>query len=176
MYTIASSEVTLEALTDYYYLPNLGKRGHVHTWPPPSNRYAFATLREQNHSALSAIPANTLQEGDYENTKLWNKEVVNSDCFKCIWGKKDDRLQAANNFLDNARALKKGEGGQDMSTEQLHNESSREIQALTEFCKKKFGTGQVNDAKEAGAWVDTSDEHKAVTANMVVGGEGWRQF
>lgn len=102
--------------------------------------------------------------------------MVDSDCFKYIWGEKDNRLKAANEFVDNARALKKGEGDQQMSTGQLQAESEREIKALTEFCKEKFGTGQVNDAKEAGAWVDTSDEHKAVTANMVVGGEGWRQF
>lgn len=111
-------------------------------------------------------------EGDYENAKLWYEQVQHSDCFKHVWTTAPG-LDAAWEFVDDVKALRDGLSDAARS-EILREESRREITLLTEWCTRKFGTGRLRDATEA--WVEPSEEHRAMAAKMIVGGEGWRQF
>ena len=117
-------------------------------------------------------------EGDYENTKLWNKSVRESDCFKHIWGEGEEGIGAAAEFLDNAKALRDNLGDQKISAAELESASRREFEQLTQWCKQKFGMAIVKDASLEGAWAatDPDSEERAAAQRMVVGGEGWRQF
>jgi hypothetical protein len=55
----------------------------------------------------------------------------------------------------------------------LEDESLREIRAVLKFCEEKFGTGKVEDASEI--WVQ-DEKSLGKGNNMIVKGEGWRQF
>lgn len=106
-------------------------------------------------------------EGDYDNARAWYKNVADSEVFKKVW--KDE--EGAREFIGNIEVLvKKREGDQ----QELGRESLREIQAVVEFCRGKFGDGEMKDAREA--WVQPTDEHRKMGEEMVSGGKGFRHF
>ena len=110
-------------------------------------------------------------EGDYENARAWYGDVAASEIFGRVWpglGGKEDAL----GFIDGVEGLRKRREGDKQA---LEEESAREVKAVVEFCREKFGSGRVLDA--SGAWKQPEDEgRRKVGRDMVVGGEGWREF
>jgi len=107
-------------------------------------------------------------EGDYDNARAWYGNVKDSEVFQAAWPAGEE---AARNFLGQVEALRKKRQG---NLAELEKESMREIQSVVEFCRKKFGEGEVRDA--SGIWVQPSKEHNDMAQAMIIGGEGWRQF
>ena len=109
-------------------------------------------------------------EGDYDNARAWYGNVVGSEVFREGWwrGREEDGV----GFVGRAEGLRKrGEGDK----EAMGRESVGEIRAVVEFCRRKFGEGEVRDAR--GAWKQTEDEaHRKMGQDMVSGGKGFRQF
>jgi hypothetical protein len=62
----------------------------------------------------------------------------------------------------------------DKEVKSLELESLREIKAVLKFCEDKFGTCKVEDASEI--WVQEDEKFPGKGNDMIVGGEGWRQF
>lgn len=106
-------------------------------------------------------------EGDYDNARAWYKNVAESAVFKKVW----DSEEQAREFIAKVEALSKD---RKRSKQELEKESLREIKALIEVCREKFGDSVVRDAREA--WVQPSDEHRKMGEEMVSGGKGFRQF
>ncbi|KAJ4506836.1 hypothetical protein HRR83_002943 [Exophiala dermatitidis] len=52
--------------------------------------------------------------------------------------------------------------------------SIQEILRFLDFCERKFGTEPLLDASHV--WVSMADKHKDKAADMITGGEGWREF
>ncbi|EXJ80299.1 hypothetical protein A1O1_08441 [Capronia coronata CBS 617.96] len=52
--------------------------------------------------------------------------------------------------------------------------SLQELLRFLSYCEAKFGTDRVVDA--SGIWVSMADKHKDKAADMITGGEGWREF
>ncbi|KAK5730482.1 hypothetical protein LTR15_000419 [Elasticomyces elasticus] len=109
-------------------------------------------------------------EGDYRNAEAWYGNVAETECFQHGWGG-EQGLEDAKAFIRRIEKLRKEKVG---SLEELEAESKREVDALVEWCKQKFGTGKMEDASQA--WVEPSEEHRKIASKMLVGGEGWRQF
>lgn len=111
-------------------------------------------------------------EGDYENTRAWYRDVKDSDIFRLVWG--EDGLDGAMDFLRRIEILRKETRGKDPKVvRDLEQESTREIKTIMEYCERQFGTSMVDDA--SAIWCQ--DEKSSGKGNdMVVGGEGWRQF
>ena len=106
-------------------------------------------------------------EGDYENARAWYKSVAESDVFTKVWVNEEK----ARVFTHNIEALvKKREGNK----EDLQKESLREIQGVVDYCREKFGEGEVRDA--TAAWVKPGEDIKKMGEDMVSGGKGHRQF
>ncbi len=106
-------------------------------------------------------------EGDYDNARAWYKNVAESEVFRKVW----ESEEKAREFIGKVeRLVKRGEG----SKEDLERESLREINVVVEFCREKFGEGEVRDAREA--WVKPGEEHKTMGEEMVSGGKGFRKF
>ena len=107
-------------------------------------------------------------EGDYDNARAWYSDVKNSEVFQAAWPEGE---KAARGFLDQIEALRKRREG---DLDALEKESRREIKSVIDFCKKKFGEGEVKDA--SGIWVQPDKRHSDKAKAMILGGEGWRQF
>ena len=106
-------------------------------------------------------------EGDYDNARAWYSNVKDSEVFGKAWSGEEQ----AREYIAKVEALvKRKEGDKD----ELGKESMREIKAVVEFCREKFGDGEVKDASDA--WVQPSDEHRKMGEEMVTGGKGYRQF
>lgn len=110
-------------------------------------------------------------EGDYRNAEAWYKSVSDSDCFKSVWEKSAQPLEDATTFIRRVERLRKEKFG---SLAALEQESKREIDRITLWCKDQYGLGEVNDATTV--WVTPGDKHRQIAAKMIVGGEGWREF
>jgi len=112
-------------------------------------------------------------EGDYNNTRAWYRDVQDSEVFQSVWGK--GGLEKALEFVREIEVWRKEKRGvrDPLNFEHLQEESKREISATIDFCESKFGTGKVEDASSI--WVqDAKSSGKG--RDMVIGGEGWRQF
>ena len=107
-------------------------------------------------------------EGDYRNAEAWYGDIEESDCFKTAW---PEGLDVAISFIIEVEKLRKQKVG---DAKELEKKSEREIGAVVEWCKKKFGTGRLEDATTA--WVEPSEENRKIAAKQLVGGEGWRKF
>jgi hypothetical protein len=111
-------------------------------------------------------------EGDYENTREWYRDVKDSEVFRAVWG--ENGLDKAMDFMGRIEVLRKRTKQEDISeVQQLEDGSKPEIKAVLEFCEEKFRTQRVDDA--SAIWVQ-DEKSSAKGRNMVVGGEGWRQF
>lgn len=106
-------------------------------------------------------------EGDYDNARAWYHNVADSEVFKEVW----ESEEQAREFIDRVERLVKGKEG---DREGLEGESVREIKKVVEFCKGKFGEGEVLEA--SGAWVKPSEEHRKMGEEMTSGGKGYRDF
>ena len=113
-------------------------------------------------------------EGDYENTRAWYRDVQDSEVFRLAWGR-EDGLERAMGFVRRVEVLRKERKVEDSKQElkELQDESGREIRVVIEFCETEFGTGKMVDA--SGVWVQ-DEKSKGKGSDMVIGGEGWRQF
>ncbi len=109
-------------------------------------------------------------EGDFENAKAWYGDVAHSDAFKSAW---PEGLETAKEFLDDVKAAI-NDGAKKPCSKDLEDLSRREIDRLSQWCKKQFGVERVADATTV--WVEPSEKERAMAAKMIVGGEGWRQF
>lgn len=112
-------------------------------------------------------------EGDYDNTRAWYRDVAKSDVFRLAWG--EDGLRKSMDFVRAVEVLgKESKGKGDASElEMLQQECKREIVSVIEFCEQKYGIEKLDDASSV--WVQ--DENSSVKgSDMVIGGEGWRQF
>ena len=107
-------------------------------------------------------------EGDYDNARSWYGDVNDSEVFQAAWPDGED---AARKFIDEVEALRKRREGDLIA---LEKESMREIKSVIDFCRKKFGEGEVRDA--SGIWVQPSKDVSDIGQAMVIGGEGWRTF
>ena len=107
-------------------------------------------------------------EGDYDNARAWYKNVRDSEVFRAVWGSEGEAV----GFIGEVERLAKEKVG---DREQLGKESLREIEGVIEFCKRKFGEGELLDAREA--WAQPEEgEHKKLGQDMVTGGKGFRHF
>ncbi|KAI7719016.1 hypothetical protein KC353_g3323 [Hortaea werneckii] len=140
-------------------------------------------------------------EGDYRNAEAWYGDVFHGEeqerggkgCLERCWGSGREGLERCLGFVRRVEGLRKknvavgkgdecgGEGssvggGYEEQTrlEDLERESRREIEALVAWCAERFGTGKCEDATQV--WVRDREEVREMKKEMVVGGEGWRQF
>ncbi|KAK5702898.1 hypothetical protein LTR97_003844 [Elasticomyces elasticus] len=100
-------------------------------------------------------------EGDYRNAEAWYGNVAETECFQHGWGG-EQGLEDAKAFIRRIEKLRKEKVG---SLEELEAESKREVDALVEWCKQKFGTGKMEDASQA--WVEPSEEHRKIASKML---------
>lgn len=112
-------------------------------------------------------------EGDYDNARAWYGNVAGSAVFQDVWGegKEGEGEEAARGFIGRVEGLVKSGVG---DREGLEGESLREIKAVVEFCRRKFGEEEVGDAR--GAWVKPGEENRRMGEEMVTGGKGFRKF
>ncbi|RMY59844.1 hypothetical protein D0864_13173 [Hortaea werneckii] len=141
-------------------------------------------------------------EGDYRNAEAWYGDVFHGEeqecggkgCLDRCWGGGREGLERCLGFVRRVEGLRKknvpvvgkgdgggggkgsGVGGHEGQTrlEDLERESRREIEALVGWCVERFGTGKCEDATQV--WVRDREEVREMKKQMVVGGEGWRQF
>ena len=106
-------------------------------------------------------------EGDYDNARAWYGNVADSEVFNECWGSKDEAL----GFIGEVEGLgKKGKGDKG----ELGRRSVEEVKRVVEFCRRKFGEGEVKDARVA--WTEDDEEQREMKKGMVTGGEGFRKF
>lgn len=111
-------------------------------------------------------------EGDYENARAWYSDVKETEVFQAVWG--ESGLDKAMAFLRRIEILRKETKHEDISeVRQLQEGSRQEVKTVLEFCEKKFGTQKVEDA--SAIWVQ-DEKSIGKSSDMVIGGEGWRQF
>jgi len=112
-------------------------------------------------------------EGDYNNTRAWYSDVQESEVFHFVWG--DDGLREALQFVRKIEVLRKEKKGvcEPGDFKDLQEESKREIAKTIEFCENKFGIEKLEDATSI--WVQ-DEKSSGKGSDMVIGGEGWRQF
>ena len=106
-------------------------------------------------------------EGDYDNARAWYSNVAESEIFGKVWESEEKAMEFIGQVED---LMKKGKGDR----QDLEKESEREIKAVVEFCREKFGEGEVSDARAA--WVKPGEDHRRMGEEMVTGGKGFRQF
>lgn len=106
-------------------------------------------------------------EGDYDNARAWYKNVHESEVFAKVW----EGEEQAREFIGRVEVLvKKKEGDK----EELEKESLKEIKAVVEYCRAKFGDQEVKDATDA--WVKPGEHHRKIGEDMVSGDKGFRKF
>ena len=126
-------------------------------------------------------------EGDYDNARAWYGNVEDSEVFKTVWADAAGTAGIAGKageggawrLIDDVERLRKGSkvDKERINTEALGRRSLAEIRGVVAFCERKFGTGRVEDAREV--WVlgeEGGEKEKTKMQEMVVGGEGWREF
>ncbi|KAI7327244.1 hypothetical protein KC340_g5659 [Hortaea werneckii] len=139
-------------------------------------------------------------EGDYRNAEAWYGDVFHGEeqerggkgCLERCWGSGREGLERCLGFVRRVEGLRKknipvgkgddgGEGSgvgvdyeEQTRLEDLERESRREIEALVAWCVERFGTAKCEDATQV--WVRDREEVREMKKEMVVGGEGWRQF
>ena len=80
------------------------------------------------------------------------------------------RSPTLSRFKSNEESPSKG-----VSVEQsLADVSLREMRRVLSFCELKYGTSAVVDASQF--WVSMNQKHAEKAGQMIIGGEGWREF
>jgi hypothetical protein len=141
-------------------------------------------------------------EGDIDNARAWYGDVKASEVFNWVWGgigahdgdnprgpEKDKAhvaYERAMSFLDRVEASKnpalstssspakpvaETDGMNGMT---LTDMSIQEMQRVLSFCERKYGFGRISDASHV--WVSMNEKHADKAAQMITGGEGWREF
>jgi len=130
------------------------------------------------YSDVCSAPSFTNFWGDVPSDPNANADEAASKAEKDEEGKyKDEKGQkvppqpAARAFLSGLQVLQQDGKG---DREGLEKKSREEIEALVEFCKSKFGTEKMDDARDA--YVKQSEEIKSMSEDMVSGKGGYRKF
>ena len=113
-------------------------------------------------------------EGDYDNARAWYSNVSESDVFRHAWpgGEgKGGSQDAAKGFIAQVEECVRERGGE---KEGLEKESLREIKAVVEFCRSKFGDEAMMDASKA--FVANDEKIKQMSEDQITGGKGFRKF
>jgi hypothetical protein len=140
-------------------------------------------------------------EGDLDNAKAWYRDVQDSEVFQSVWKRIDfstiadgetqnrsssEAFRKAMSFINQVELQKNAllskerrkPTGRDASgkldLETLTKTSAEELRGVLSFCERKFGTVEVVDASKA--WVSMNGKHADQAAQMITGGEGWREF
>jgi hypothetical protein len=140
-------------------------------------------------------------EGDLDNARAWYGDVKDSDVFQSVWEKIDstphengktadesstEAFSKAMSFIDQVEVQKNSllsqekrrsadqplNGNTDLAS--LIEMSVEELRGVLSFCERKFGTVEVVDASKA--WISMNEKHADQAAQMITGGEGWREF
>ena len=107
-------------------------------------------------------------EGDYDNARAWYADVKDSEVFLRTWKGEEGEARA---FIDRVEAfVRENEGDRRV----LEKQSLKEIEAVVEFCRKKFGEEEIRDASDA--FVRSSETYKKIAEEMITGGKGFRKF
>ena len=127
-------------------------------------------MRERGKCSNSSSPVfcRHAPQGSWSCHRYGN--VSESDVFKTVWPGKSG-LSDARDFIGRIEALRKEKKG---NLEELERESKWELEAVIDWCKEKFGEGEMTDATKV--WVQPSKEHREMGEAMITGGEGWREF
>ncbi|KAK4945158.1 hypothetical protein LTR10_015584 [Elasticomyces elasticus] len=127
-------------------------------------------------------------EGDIDNARAWYGDVQDSEVFQTLWRDNDtgsnqsNAIDRAKSFLDKVELYKdsllsKKQAAQPSSSvnvDTITQTSLNELRHFLSFCESKFGTDPVTDASSV--WISMGDKHKDQAAQMITGGEGWREF
>ena len=141
-------------------------------------------------------------EGDFNNARAWISDVsdacegyqpkhkeegqrldaevsrqvssnshVSDSLVKFVYGDQDARclVDAVEAFRRKKESQRRGD--EEMQIEQRIRE---EAERVLDWCKSKFGSGVWQDATKA--WVKNSEEIGKISADMVSGGKGYREF
>lgn len=135
-------------------------------------------------------------EGDYDNARMWYHDCKDGEVFQVVWGKdgkgfkdvmeereefgkggkREGEMDGGQRFLNGVQAF--GRGGKKVRSAEeeaeLEKESRREIEAVVNFCVRKFGEGRWEDASSA--WVKNSEEIQDLSDKQINGNEGHRKF
>ncbi|KAL9124093.1 MAG: hypothetical protein Q9217_006542 [Psora testacea] len=106
-------------------------------------------------------------EGDYDNARAWYSNVKDSEVFHHAWHGGEEQ---ARGFIDRIEGFVKSKESDEVTLK----ESLREIKAVVDFCREKFGDGEMRDASEA--FVRNDEKHQKMSEDMVSGGKGFRKF
>ncbi len=125
-------------------------------------------------------------EGDYDNARIWYRDVADSEVFKHTWDTVDEAL----GFIGDVQSLKNGGAGsggsgsgnkkkgggegEGKNKEELEAKSRREFEKVIEWCEKRFGTDTWEDGTKA--WVKNSEKISEISQDMVTGDSGHRKF
>jgi len=125
-------------------------------------------------------------EGDFDNARMWYSDVQDIELYQNIWGRggktfkqrqhedgRDEDLDSGQKFLNRVQDFTKSSGSCSVQAE-LECESRRELNMVVDWCVRKFGTDNMEDA--AVAWVKPSDDIRAMGEDQVSGGAGRRKF
>lgn len=127
-------------------------------------------------------------EGDCDNARAWYADVRDAKdendgqsgseegkrLMDHVWGQESAPQGGWKDLIDGVQSLARSIKAQNKRDESLERRSLREIQAVVEWCRRKFGDGRWEDA--SAAWVRPSEKIREIGKNQVVGGEGWRKF
>ncbi|KAI1617476.1 hypothetical protein EDD37DRAFT_222418 [Exophiala viscosa] len=135
-------------------------------------------------------------EGDMDNTRAWYGDVKDSEVFQTVWRDDNDdsksdadtnpdetpALDRARSFLDKVESYKDSllskarasKSSPSVDVDTIASTSLSELRRFLSFCESKFGTDPVTDASSV--WISMGDKHKDQAAQMITGGEGWREF
>ena len=87
-----------------------------------------------------------------------------------------DRVEAyKDSILSSKSASKQVSPGENrLDEDALVDISLRELRRVLSFCERKYGTSTVTEASNV--WVSMNEKHADKAAEMITGGEGWREF
>ncbi|KIW17288.1 hypothetical protein PV08_04479 [Exophiala spinifera] len=194
----ATPHIPSDAISSLSVHPVLEAGLHILNLDLPSAHYLLRHM--QSAPAWEAMYLHGILhrvEGDLENARAWYGDVKSTDVFKFVWDDEeeqgDDRREDSNSspnedagyggalrFLSQVETykLKRCPASHTTTATGLEGDmtqkSQRELERFMTFCEVKFGTSPISDASSV--WVSMAGKNKEQAANMVTGGEGWREF
>jgi hypothetical protein len=112
------------------------------------------------------------QKLDAEVAKqVGSNSYMSDSLIEFVYGDKD-----AGRLVDDVEAFRKQKQGKagDGEERQIEQRIRAEAERVLEWCRSKFGSGVWQDATKA--WVKNSEEVSKMSASMVSGGKGYREF